>query len=188
MTIPLDPGLGGRSIDTRALKVADIIVSTVKRSLVSAGIRALTRSPVSHSILYIGGEQIVEAVGEGVVLRFLADAIRDATLAVTYRYPGLTETQALKIRDFAGWQLDKKYNFTGIGKQAYCIVRGKVTCQTSSGTVVKRDEFFCSELILAAFERGGVTLTETEPSWSKPGDFPALALKGTLQYVGHLKA
>ncbi len=92
MAIQLDPGAGGRSIDTRALHMGDIVVSTIKKSVISAGIRAATSSPVSHSILYIGNEQAIEAIADGIVLRSLAQAIEDTTLAVAYRYPEISES------------------------------------------------------------------------------------------------
>ncbi len=53
---------------------------------------------------------------------------------------------------------------------------------------MKRDEFFCSQLVFAAFKSVGIPLTETEPNWSTPGDIPKLALTKALNYVGHLKA
>jgi uncharacterized protein YycO len=189
MAIQLDPGAGGRSIDTRALHMGDIVVSTIKKSVISAGIRAATSSPVSHSILYIGNEQAIEAIADGIVLRSLAQAIGDATLAVAYRYPEISEVQALKIRDFGGWQLGKKYNYAGIGRHAFCVIRGSIACQRDSRQVVmKRDEFFCSQLVFAAFKSVGIPLSETEPNWSTPGDIPKLALTKALNYVGHLKA
>jgi hypothetical protein len=126
------------------------------------------------------------------VLGSLAKAIDGATLAVAYRYPEITEIQALKIRDFAGWQLDKNYNYIGIGQQAvykYCVIRGKIARQLVSRHVVnKRDEFFCSQFVFEAFKFVGIPLTETEPNWSGPGHIPKLASKGVLNYIGHLKA
>jgi hypothetical protein len=112
MTIPLDPGAGGRSIDSSALQIADIIVSTTS-AFVSAIIRAGTSSEVSHSALFIGGDQVVEAIGEGVVLRDLATSLSDDRLAVAYRLPDLTSDQALKIRDYVGNQLGLPYSVKG---------------------------------------------------------------------------
>ncbi len=52
----------------------------------------------------------------------------------------------------------------------------------------RRDRFFCSELVLAAYHHGGVPLTRTPPAWSSPDDVARLRLSGVLEYVGHLKA
>jgi uncharacterized protein YycO len=200
MTIQLDPGAGGHSIDVRALQMADIIVSTTK-SMISARIRGATSSPVSHSILYIGDELVVEAIGDGVVLRTLAQALEDATLAVVYRYPEISDVEAREVRDFVGWQLGKKYNYAGIGQQAlhkydkYCIIRGPILCRAlepsgdgSRVDVTKYDRFTCSQLVFSAFRSAGIPLTSTEPSWSQPGDIPFLQSYRVLEYVGHLKA
>lgn len=70
MTIPLDPGVGGQSIDENALSIGDIIVSTTP-ALISRVIRRATGSVVSHALVYIGGGQVVEAIGAGVTLRTL---------------------------------------------------------------------------------------------------------------------
>src|SRR5690242_8668703 len=109
MAIPLDPGAGGQSISPDALQTADIIVSTTAAA-VSRVIRAGTISDVSHAALYIGGGQVVEAIGEGVVLRQLDVSLHDDTLAVAYRVPDITEEQALRVRDFVGMNLGKPYS------------------------------------------------------------------------------
>ena len=192
MAIPLDPGAGGMSIDQRALHISDIIVSTVGSSMVSRAIRVGTLSPVSHALLYIGYGQVVEAIGEGVVLRTLTESVKEATLAVAYRHPDLDETGALKVRDFVGRQIGKKYNYAGIAQQTIfkaCVLRGNIACAAIARTVtIKRDEFFCSQLIFSAYSEAGVKLSETSPNWAEPGSIPKLYMKGTLDYVGHIKA
>lgn len=197
MTIPLDPGRGGRSIGVDSLEIADIIVSTTPERI-SRIIRAATGSHVSHSMLYIGGGQVVEAIADGVTLRFLAQAISAASLAVAYRHPRLNAQQGLRIRDFVGQNLDKGYNFLGLLGQAgfqsdrwiFCV-DADIACTRRFGRLNMRltstDRFFCSELVLAGFQRVGVPLTNTPPNWSSPDDIARLRLTGSLDYVGHLK-
>jgi uncharacterized protein YycO len=190
MAIPLDPGAGGRSIDARALRMSDIIVSTTGDAI-SRGIRLATRSAVSHSMLYIGYNQVVEAIGSGVVLRSLEEAIRDAILAVAYRHPDLNSVETLKVRNFVGLQLDKRYNYAGIVQHAArrgCILAGPIACIAADRVQIKRDEFFCSELVFAAYKSIGKALSDTEPGRSDPGNIPTLFLKKALDYIGHLKA
>jgi uncharacterized protein YycO len=191
MAIPLDPGAGGMSIDARSLQNADIIVSTTNAK-VSKVIRAGTFSPVSHSMLYIGDELIVEAIASGVVLRSIYEAVQDATLAVAYRHPDITDISGLKIRDFVGFQLGKGYNFVGIGQQAtykVCVIGGSIVCQIAARNIkIKRDEFFCSELVFAAYKSVGLKLSDVEPNWSEPAHIPRLSLKKALNYVGHIRA
>jgi uncharacterized protein YycO len=157
---------------------------------------------VSHTILYIGGGQVVEAIGSGVVLRSLDEALADATLAVAVRKRGLTLEQRQRIRDFAGRQLEKKYDFIGIVRQAlfrlddFAFCRrlqepDRSECRAYVGRVnlgtSTNDTFFCSELILAAYADVGLPLTNTLPHWTSPGEIAELQLNDNLDYVGHLK-
>lgn len=197
MTIPLDPGAGGRSIDERALAIGDIVVSTTP-ALISKLIRVATGSVVSHAMLYIGGGQVVEAIGPGVTLRMLRQAIGEASLAAAYRHPRLTATQGLMVRDYVGHQIGKGYDVAGIAGQAGFQLDRRMTCIDADIECIRRvgqmnmrvqraDRFFCSELVAAAFGRAGVPLTGTPPSWVSPDDIASLRMSGTLQYVGHLK-
>jgi cell wall-associated NlpC family hydrolase len=207
--VPLAPATGGRSIGEDALQTGDIILSTTS-DFVSGGIRVFTGSPVSHSALYIGNGQVVEAVGDGVVLRSLGEALGDDSVAVAFRSPGLTETQALMMRDFAGQQLGQRYNYWGVVRHAPLTVERRL-CETLPEPMRERclqgalrvhlgtpsnDRFFCSQLVAAAYQNAGVSLTETEPQWVSPADLARLGQDGapevrmtrTLEYVGHLKA
>src|SRR6266545_6085177 len=114
MSIPLDPGRGGRSVGDGALAMGDILVSTTP-ALSSAAIRIGAGADVSHARLYIGAGQVVEAVGEGVMLAQLEDVVAHDSLCVAYRSQSLTEGQALLARDFAGMQIGKQYSYIGIG-------------------------------------------------------------------------
>jgi hypothetical protein len=110
--IPLDPGPGGQSISIAALRVGDIVVSTTKAT-VSRVIRAATKSDVSHSMIYVGDQQVVHAVSKGVVLETLTTALYDAILAVAYRHKHMTHTQGLRVRDFVGNQIGREYSVAG---------------------------------------------------------------------------
>jgi len=199
--IPLDPGTGGRSIPVSTLMDGDIIVSTTKEAI-SALIRLGTQAPVSHAMLYIGGGQVVEAIETGVVMRPIEEALEKSYLAVALRHSALTPEQALQIRDYAGQQIGKPYNFLGIIRQAGFQLDKQVFCRGKTGEEYDRcirwigkinlgtasnDSFYCSELILKAFEMAGVPLTTNPPNYSSPGDLAELQGNGMLAYVGHLK-
>ncbi len=200
--IPLDPGTGGRSIGPDALATGDIILSTTDAAI-SAAIRSATSSPVSHALLYVGDGQVVEAIAAGVQLRTLEEAVAGATVAVAFRHPSITSDQALRVRDFAGQQLGRPYDTWGVVRQAAFRLDRAAFCSGKTGEELERcvswagrvnlgtgsnDTFFCSQLVLAAFDGAGIPLTSTPPSWSSPGEIAELSLSGTLGYVGHLKA
>lgn len=201
-TIPLDPGTGGRSIGQDVLENGDIILSTTTATI-SRAIRRMTSSTVSHSILYIGNGQVVESVGSGVELKTLNQALHGASVAVAFRKPNLTATQGLQIRDFAGQQLGRSYNYWGIVRQARFRIHSQACrlfsdpakrrqCENFVGRVNlgagQNDTFFCSELILAAYRHAGVPLTAQPPHWGSPEELANLRLTGMLEYVGHLRA
>src|SRR5262249_25793652 len=88
--IPLAPAQGGRSIPTSVLEPADVIVSTTA-AWTSRMIRKATQSVVSHSVLYMGGDEVVEADRYGVIKQSVTESLKDATLAVAYRRKDITD-------------------------------------------------------------------------------------------------
>jgi len=207
-SIALDPasdGGAGRSIGTGALENADIVLSTTA-AFISKAIRKVTDSPVSHAMLYVGDGLIVDATGHGVNVRPLAEALCDASLAVAYRHPAMTPGKAMVVRDFAGQRLGAKYSVRGIVGQlgakidnaVFCDANdvhrltGKGNCQVSvkrlNMSVASDDQVFCSQLVVEAYQRAGVPLTRTPPSFTSPEELVRLRLADTIRYVGHLKA
>jgi len=200
--IPLDPGNGGRSIGPAALAVGDIILSTTPQ-LPSVVIRTGTDSPVSHSMVYVGDGRVVEAIQAGVVERSLDEALADSSFAVAVRLQGLTPQGALQVRDFAGQQVSKPYDyFYGTVKQAlfrldflvFCSAKtgdDREACRQWAGRVNlgtgTNDQWFCSELVMASYAAAGAPLTASPVSWIAPGDIADMTLAGSLGYVGHLK-
>lgn len=201
--VPLDPGNGGRSIGADALQIGDIIVSTTSK-LGSRIIRLGTGADVSHAILYVGDGRVVEAIEDGVVERSLAEALADASLAVALRHPRLTAEQALRVRDTAGKAVGLKFDGLGLVQRGlyqldritFCDTMpagsaGRANCYRWVGKVNlsynNEQRFFCSELVLTAYQSAGLPLTATPPNWTSPGDLQELRLSLLLGYVGHLK-
>lgn len=192
MDIPLDPGAGGRSIGLDALQAGDIIVSTT-RAWVSRAIRLGTLSPVSHVMLYLGGGRVIEAVGSGVREVQLEAAIADAILAVAYRVPNLSAAQRDRVLHEARQFKDQPYNYPGIVQRGVAIVApvtGAVVDAISRLLSVPRQQahaVYCSQLVLEAYQRAGITLLSSPASQSTPEAVARFA-QGRLGYVGHLKA
>jgi hypothetical protein len=129
--IPLDPGIGGRSIGAGALVNADIIVSTT-RAGVSGIIRVGTASEVSHATLYEEGGWVIEK--QGVVLRTLTEALADDVLAVAYRNPSVTHSTGQLILNYASKYIGQPYS-----------IRGAVTLSSAPTRITRRSRSFSRE-------------------------------------------
>ncbi len=144
------------------------------------------------------------------VLNQLEDSVGSNEVVVAFRYPNLTSEQELRIRDFVGQHLGTGYNYWGIVRQAPFSVDRRI-CERLPDGMRQRctsgmariflgrgdtDRFFCSQLVVAAYQHAGVPLTSADPRWVSPGDLarmredavPAFTITHPLQYVGHLKA
>jgi cell wall-associated NlpC family hydrolase len=208
-SIPLDPGNGGKSISLSLLKPGDIIVSTTDESI-SAIIRAITKSEVSHAILYIGNNSVIEAVEEGVAIKPVEESLSKARLAVVFRHPNLSTNGAKAVTDFAFSQLGKKFSIAGLirhprfgilpetcntytgAKKTACsawqgLIRLALEIKIGQNVFLNQDEFFCSQLVADAYNNAGVDLFRATSTTTSPGDIPVLERIGDLKYVGHLK-
>jgi hypothetical protein len=207
----LTPANGGLQIGMADLRGGDIILSNTD-GVVSLGIRAMTMSPVSHAALYLGDGQIAEAVGSGVRLRPFDDFLGGEATTVAFRHPGVQDGHATAMRAFVQQHEGKSYNTLGVMLQApftlqrqYCelplvpglvrdfCIRGLAAVQLG---VARNDRFFCSQLVLEAYQHAGLPLTSADPLLVSPadllhmrdGDVPSIQITQALQYVGHLKA
>ena len=207
----LSPGNGGQLINAQALQPGDIVL-TADNGINSVGIRLATLSPVSHAALYLGENQIAEAVGSGIRLRSVEAVLLDEATVVVFRHPNVTAEQASAIKAFSQAHVGEKYNFVGIMLQApftlerrlcelplvpspvrdFCI-RGIAAVQLGLG---RNDQFFCSQFVLEAYRSAGLPLTDADPRLINPGDLlhmregdvPSVKIHQALQYVGHMKA
>jgi len=210
-SMALNPGNGGQLVNGAALKPGDIIL-TADNGLTSSGIRLATLSPVSHAAVYLGDNQVVEAVGEGIRRRTVADVLAEEVTVVAFRHPGITAEHVARMNAFATQHVGQKYNYVGIMLQApftierracelplvpslvrdFCI-RGVAAVQLGLG---RNDQFFCSQFVLEAYRTAGLPLTDADPRLINPGDLlhmregdvPSVRIHQALQYVGHLKS
>lgn len=182
--IPLDPGVGGMSIGEKALSPGDIIVATTTAKI-SKRIQKATNSPVSHAMLYAGiidgKPYVIEAVETGVRRVPLADAFQGASLAVAFRHPKATDAGVKKLLAFANRKVNQKYDKFGIVQQLLCR-KGRMLCKVST----QDDTWYCSELIVTAFQEAEMPLALKKPDWKAPGDIANLSITNELEYVGHL--
>jgi|HubBroStandDraft_6_1064221.scaffolds.fasta_scaffold16248_2 cell wall-associated NlpC family hydrolase len=191
--IPLTPTSGGgMCIADSALQPADIIVSA-GIGAVSTAIRYGTASDVSHAALYIGDGEVIEAIGPGVKERPLNKSLDDHSLAVAYRARGMTPSAAAIIVHFAKQWKGKKYDTVGAAAAGarnpfVCVVvMGIAPCAAArAGKFKSSDKFYCSQLVLEAYRRAGVSFITQDPNTSQPEDMVTAYSKDKLLYVGHL--
>lgn len=206
----LDPANGGRLITDTALQPGDILLSSTN-GITSAGIRLITLAPVSHASLYIGNQEIVEAVGSGVRRRSLTETLDEEAVVVAFRHPQLQSVQAEKIRSFALEKVGKPYDHLGIVLQAPFSLERRLcelplmpdvlrnACLQGIAAIqlgtANNDRFFCSQFVLESYRRAELPITDADPRWISPadilhmreGDVPSMKIHQALTYVGHLK-
>jgi hypothetical protein len=209
--LALNPRNGGLLVGSDALRPGDIIL-TAENGLNSVGIRLITLSPVSHAAVYMGDDQVAEAVGSGIRRRSISDLMAEEATIVAFRHPDITAEQAARINTFAARHEGRKYNYVGVMLQApfalerrmcelplmpslvrdFCL-RGIAAVQLGLG---RNDQFFCSQFVLEAYSSAGLALTDADPRLINPGDLlhmregdvPSVKIHRALQYVGHLKS
>lgn len=209
--LALNPSNGGQLVDAASLKPGDIIL-TSENTLKSASIQLITLSPVSHAAVYLGGNEVVEAVGEGIRKRSIGDMVAQEATVVAFRHPDFAANHMPGMNAFVDKHIGQKYNYFGIMLQApfaierrlcelplmpsalrdLCI-RGIAAVQLGLG---RNDQFFCSQFVLEAYKSAGLPLTDADPRLFTPGDLlhmregdvPSVRIHRALQYVGHLKS
>lgn len=187
-------------ISEHTLRPADIIVSTTDAS-VSAVIRAGTGSSVSHSMIYLGGSFVIEAVDEGVVRRPLAVALKEAALAIALRRRNLTDQQRRAVIEHATRFMFRPYDKVGAAGSGTSLGRGSLLAAFGCGITLglcalgiagmadnakpaNADRaFFCSELVARVFELAGAPVLSGPPSYTTPRQ---IRMADTLLYLGKL--
>ena len=204
------PESGMIKIGEQDLQAGDILFSS-EASVQSLGIRLFSNAAVSHVFLYLGDGEIAEAVGAGVRIRRLDEALKESNLTAAFRRPDLTEENIAALRDFARQQNGRRYNFLGIVKQVpYSLARNacelpviprrirRFCLNTMAAVMIPsfgNRRFFCSQFVIEAFNRAGKPLTSKSPEWLDPadilhmreGDVATFTPKARLNYVGHLQ-
>jgi Permuted papain-like amidase enzyme, YaeF/YiiX, C92 family len=156
------------------LQEGDIIVSTTRYPL-SKFIRVLSGSKVSHTAMYIGNGEVVEAIGGAVKRHSVEEAIKDDKYAYALRYPNLNLGAQGVITGFGIKHAKLATPFDGWGM----VFRAGLRIPGGGD-----ERFYCSEMVLKAYETAGIPLFTT--TQKRPGDIDEL--RGTkLQYAGHLK-
>jgi len=187
-------------IAVSALRPADIIVSTTDAN-VSAVIRAGIGSSVSHSMIYVGGSNVIEAVESGVVRQPIALSLNQAVLAIALRRRNLTAQQRRAVVEYAAQFMFRPYDKIGAAGSGTSLGRGSLLAAFGCGLTLglcavgvagmadnakpaNADRaFFCSELVARVFELAGAPVVEGPPSYTTPRQ---IRMANTLLYLGKL--
>ncbi len=215
-SIPLSPTTGGICITSAALAVGDIIVSTTNKissSLVRAATAGDVSHAAVY--IDTKTNMVIEAVPDedgkpgGVIKKGLDASLKLSNLAVAYRYPGLTDAQKSKVVSFLTNARGSSYNYDGTICAISPITIGSLNivglltldmprvttaiiytdamylsgCHTPGSG---RTKFFCSQLVILAYEAAGIRLTPKSSYRISPQDFVNIYDGGKLTYVGHL--
>ncbi|MBR1374521.1 MAG: hypothetical protein IJ566_00355 [Cardiobacteriaceae bacterium] len=210
------PDTGLIFIETEQLHAGDIIFSSNK-GLMSKSIRYLAASPVSHAFIYIGNNQVAEAVTSGIQISNIEDTINKSATIAVYRHPQFTDKHEDLLRQFAYQHLDKDYNHFGIVKQLPYSITRKVCelpviprhtrhlCLNTMGVVEISTlpqynlfldrRYFCSQFVMESYKYIGLPLSSHNPEWISPADLLHMRENDVasfvpnirLQYVGHLR-
>lgn len=166
-----------RSISPAALRPGDIILST-DNDATSGLVRWGSNSALSHAMLYLGDGEVLESTANGVAIRPLHEALHDNVLcAVVLRHSRMTPAYAFDVVTYANEHIGAEYDYGGA-----LVSPSRALC----GTMGSADKFFCSELIVDAFHKAGLALTNESPQCTTPGDIWNASSAGAVDYIGHL--
>lgn len=200
----------GVALTPDELRPGDIVLSAAP-TLSSVGIQVLTFAPVSHAALYIGEGKVVEALPPRVQVRSVEELLAEEDMALVLRHRGLSDEQAEALRDYALGKTGSAFSYFGVTLQGPFSVARRVCelplvpsalrdlCLRGLGSIQylapSERQFFCSQLVLQAYEHAGTPLTGADPRMMAPsdilhmreGDVPSVRVHTRLHYVGHLK-
>ena len=208
--ISIAPAAGDALLAPEALRPGDILLTSAP-NLRAAGIELVTFAPVSHSAVYIGDGEVVEAVLPAVRVRGIDEVLKEESVVLVLRFPDLAAEQARLIREYALLKTGAGFNLLGVTLQfPFSITRRacevplvpsavRDACIRSVGVLshlaASERRLFCSQLVLQAYRHAGGQMTSADPRLISPadilhmreGDVSSVRIPKQLQFVGHLK-
>lgn len=144
-------------------------------------IRAITRSDYSHIGLaypFEGRVYCLEAVGAGVRLVLMGELVARYRGGIDYFEVAADEATRRSAISWSFTQLGKLYDTKGLLHFGWTLLTG------NSERARRDDQWFCSELVAAAFAQAGLQLVEQAASYTTPSDLvraEQLRLRFTLK-------
>ncbi|WP_334118603.1 hypothetical protein [Limnobacter sp.] len=179
------------------IQAADIIV-TNSSNLQSRGIQGVTCATYSHAILVLNNHFCIEATPQyGVARVALSDVLNGSTKVDLFRYRGITHFHAEKVCSAVMKFDGRPYDFRGAVRSAISsgcsnvkrLLPATVLIEVADDVLKDQAEhdnqFYCSELIVRAFEMAGLFVTRHPAHAVSPG---GLVKSETLKFVKALKS
>lgn len=178
-----------RKIDISSVQPADIIVTRNEHAQ-SKIIRAGSCSTYSHAILALDNGLCIESTGKGTGIEVLSDALDHSSYGALYRHKAIDANYAAWICYSAEQNVGKPYDYGGAlragvitGCKPIRSTLGGVMVQIIDDNIAKGEHdksFFCSELVVRAFEEGCLPIIQGNASTATP---QAIASSSYLKYV-----
>ncbi|MGH1487387.1 MAG: hypothetical protein ACRBCI_14325 [Cellvibrionaceae bacterium] len=183
-TIELDVESKPTTFDISDIRPADIIVTRNDHTQ-SKVIQVGSCSSYSHALLAVGNGMGIEAVGDGGMKKGrLTDLLYNSSYAALYRHKSIDANFAGWICEFAEEQqkAGKPYDYLGASRAGVVTGCNGSIAHTKLGVFVQladavkkrsqagHDEsFFCSELVVRAYEKAGLPLINFPAHAATPG-------------------
>lgn len=131
------------------LKQFDIILQHTDNLITSKLIRGVTKDVYNHSMLYLGGNHILDARWpQGVKIRELDNRLEEFDV---YRYNSkFTEKQKELIEEFIQKNINRKYDLLELFGQLF------------NKNIGSSKKYICISLVLEAFRYAGINVGETK--------------------------
>ena len=182
-------GNASLAVDVSGLQAADIIF-TRNEDTQSKVIRAGSCSTYSHAILVLENGICIDATGAGVQKKSVNVALFNATYGALYRHKSIDANYAAWVCHYAEQQQGKRYDYGG-ALRAGVSTGCKSIRKTLGGVIIQLidegvkggnhdNSFFCSELVVRAFEKGGLPLIRERAQMATP---EAVARSQHLNYI-----
>jgi len=136
----------------------DVVLTTTTHPI-SKGIRAVTKSDVSHAMIYVEPYSVIDSTGDGVHSRNTQRLFYDDSCQIhVLRYVAeLTKTELQKITDYARNNIGTEYSKTEAAKTI--LGGGKASTK----------KLFCSRLVARAYAYAGISIV-SDKDYCTPED------------------
>lgn len=147
-----------KTLNEPTLQLGDIVLSTTPE-LISKGIRVVTKSEISHAMLYVEAYSLIDSTGDGVHARNTQRTLwKDQCQVHVLRLKhGLSDEQLQRVVNYA----------RGLVGTQYSVFEAARSITKKRGTNSRKQ--FCSRLVAQAYAAAGINLVKS-PDYCTPED------------------